>query len=335
MSNDDTLQTPLPDINLENLLDSDLAEQTEVSNKGLNSSSKIESISRSLCEELNSSTFEATEWLKKVTAFSQERHNRLVYSVISDYIFSLEQRDRVTTNIKDAVNYILSREDREYPLTTKKMVIKLYDHINLAIRQKNMFDKDEEDLRKQIEEIVKPEIELKSASLTKDMTGQLVSLIAIFTALSFIVFGGISSLDSIFQSLQSTMKYKSTVLPTLIVTVAWALCLMNLLFGFMYFVLRIAGLQNQSDKGSNQNLVQRYPVVFFCDYVLSILMVFLGFAWFAECNGIGRDIFHFWVIDHHSFTFFIIIIVIGVVFFLLWRKGKQLYKGTDNPPHGS
>mgnify|MGYP007007140284 CR=1 FL=1 len=34
--------------------------------------------------------------------------------------------------------------------------------------------------------------------LTKEMNMQLISLIAIFTALSFIVFGGISSLDNIF-----------------------------------------------------------------------------------------------------------------------------------------
>lgn len=137
------------------------------------------------------------------------------------------------------------------------MVVKIYDHINLAIRQKDMTNKSDSDLHRQIEEIV----ETKSAAVTKEMTTQLVSLIAIFTALSFIVFGGISSLDSIFQSLQTTMEDKNTILPTLIVSVVWAFCLMNLLFGFMYFVLRIAK-QSPSRAEKQQNIVQLLPCCF-------------------------------------------------------------------------
>lgn len=34
--------------------------------------------------------------------------------------------------------------------------------------------------------------------LSKEMNGQLISLVSIFTALSFLIFGGISSLDNIF-----------------------------------------------------------------------------------------------------------------------------------------
>lgn len=284
---------------------------------------------RKLCEQLNSEYFEVSPWLEAVKKYSENKDNRLLYFAISDYIFGLEQRDHVTAHITEAVSCVL-QENSGYEHATRKMTMKLYDHINLAIRQKEMFNKNEADLRKQIDDIVTPKIELKSALLTKEMTGQLIGLIAIFTALSFIVFGGISSLDSIFQSLQSTMDDKNTVLPTLIVTVAWALCLMNLLFGFMYFVLRIAGLNYSDSQSAGKNLVQRYPVVFFCDYVLLLLLVLFGGAWFAECNGVGKDIFDFWVIKNQTLLFYGSIVAICFVFAKAWKKGKSLYNSTSS-----
>lgn len=282
----------------------------------------MEKKSRSLCEKLNATDFSTESWLNEVSDFAENTGNRLIYSTISDYVFGLEQRDRLTTNVKQALNDVYEQES--YSQSTQKMVVKIYDHINLAIRQKDMTNKSDSDLRKQIEEIV----ETKSAAVTKEMTTQLVSLIAIFTALSFIVFGGISSLDSIFQSLQTTMEDKNTILPTLIVSVVWAFCLMNLLFGFMYFVLRIAK-QSPSQAEKQQNIVQRYPVVFLCDYVLLLLFVVLCGSWFAERNGVGQTVFSFFVCDHHEITFIFAIVLIAVFFSSLGYKLYALYKGTD------
>lgn len=286
---------------------------------------------RKLCEQLNSEYFEPASWLQDVQKYAKNKDNRLLYFAISDYIFGLEQRDHVTSHIAEAVSCVM-QEDSRYEYETRKMTMKLYDHINLAIRQKEMFNKNTDDLKKQIKDIVDPQIELKSAALTKEITGQLVSLIAIFTALSFIVFGGISSLSSIFQSLQDTMTDKNTVLPTLIVTVAWALCLMNLLFGFMYFVLKIAGLQKGDFEKNNGNLVQRYPVVFLADYVLSFILIMLGGAWFAECNGVGKNVFRFLVLDHHTALFWGFLTTTTLVFLLLGIKGYFLYKGCEKFP---
>lgn len=284
--------------------------------------SSMEKKSRSLCEKLNATDFSTQSWLNEVSDFAENTGNRLIYSTISDYVFGLEQRDRLTTNVKQALNDVYEQES--YSQSTQKMVVKIYDHINLAIRQKDMTNKSDSDLRRQIEEIV----ETKSAAVTKEMTTQLVSLIAIFTALSFIVFGGISSLDSIFQSLQTTMEDKNTILPTLIVSVVWAFCLMNLLFGFMYFVLRIAK-QSPSRAEKQQNIVQRYPVVFLCDYVLLLLFVVLCGSWFAERNGVGQTVFSFFVCDHHEITFIFAIVLIAVFFSYLGCKLYALYKGTD------
>lgn len=58
------------------------------------------------------------------------------------------------------------------------------------------------DLEHEVESILAPKI----SEITKEMTQQLVGLIGIFTALSFIVFGGISSLDSIFGAVRNIKR---------------------------------------------------------------------------------------------------------------------------------
>ena len=284
-----------------------------------------------LCEELNSVSFDATHWLDELSEFMNAESNRLLYSSITNFVFQTEQQDRISSNIKSAADRVLADSKLEksksvYSLVVRKSVLKMYDHINLAIRQKALFEKKKDDLRDQIEEIASPIIEKKNTALTKEMTTQLVTLIAIFTALSFIVFGGISSLDSIFQSLQTTMADKNTVLPTLIVAIAWALCLMNLLFGFMYFVLRIANLQVPINSNA-QNPVQRYPVVFLCDFILLFLLMLFGGMWFAECNGIGKKSFHFFVTNHPELTFWGAFSLMTFVLIRIAIRLHNLYKG--------
>ena len=159
--------------------------------------------------------------------------------------------------------------------------------------------------------------------------------IGIFTALSFIVFGGISSLDSIFGAVQGSLKNEHSVLPVLIIAIAWALCMMNLLFGFMYFVIRITHLKKPVDEEAT-NLVQRYPAVVLCNYVLVAMLVLFGGMWFAECNGVGKFFFKLAVKDENSsFTFVIFVVIFGLSFWLggrwLWNLYKQKKPGTEEP----
>lgn len=179
--------------------------------------SKMEKRSRALCEQLNSTDFAVGRWLSQVSKFADNAGNRLVYSAISDYIFGLEQRDRLITNIKQAVNVVYEKKSdgKYYTASTQKMAVKIYDHINLAIRQKDMTAKSDSDLRK----------------------------------------------------------------------------------------------QNENAK----NLVQRYPVVFLCDYVLIVALVIFCGIWFFECNGLGKDAFSF-AMKHHEATFGIALAVALFIF---------------------
>ena len=203
-------------------------------------------------------------------------------------------------------------------------LLKFYDHVNLAYKQHVQLSTNGDELKKQFEHFSQPVF----ASITKEMTAQLVGLIGLFTALSFLVFGGISSLEGIMDALKVTTQTTQSVLPALIVAIAWAFCMINLLFGFMYFVIRVTTLPKPIDENA-KNIVQRYPVVFLSNYILLALFLVFGFLWFAECNGMGKGILSF-VLQSDSIFFILIfaliLLVLTVLGFALWRKATE-HKG--------
>lgn len=278
-----------------------------------------------LCKELSQSvaggSFDSKAWLDHLNKYVSDKNNRLLYSDISNYIFGLSDKEfsSFTTNLDSVLNQAMNLRRNGQQFILYKATIKFYDHVNLARRQYAMFSTKQQDLDEEIEKHIQPKIH----DLTKDMTSQLVGLVSIFTALSFLIFGGISSLQNVFNSLAKTAEAQSSILPTLIVALSWAICLMNLLFGFMYFVLRITRLTTEP-KVIGKNIVQRYPVVFLSNYIMFLFLTLFGGMWFAERNGIGKDIFNF-CIREESVTFWVAILIFIAIFVGLAIWGIILY----------
>lgn len=275
------------------------------------------------------------KWVKRLEVYLEYPEDRLMYSAISNYIFDKTEEELGVfgTNLDSVLHYVEGKASKN-PKDERwgkifKAVLKFYDHSNLAVQQQKLVNKKRMDLEREVEVILTPKV----SEITKEMTQQLVGLIGIFTALSFIVFGGISSLDSIFGAVQGTLKDEHSVLPVLIIAIAWALCMMNLLFGFMYFVIRITHLKKPVDEEAI-NLVQRYPAVVLCNYVLVAMIVLFGGMWFAECNGVGKFFFNLAVKDKNSsVTFVIFIAIFGFSFkkmgCWLWNLYKQEKPETE------
>ncbi|MDO5861133.1 hypothetical protein, partial [Methanobrevibacter sp.] len=163
--------------------------------------------------------------------------NRLVYSSITTYIFSIvpeknkvsEHKDRegsIVSNLRCVIDYANGDEFQEKNLDkdtdtialTKKYLLKFWDHVNLAQRQYEQIAKEEEYFnalaKKSVEEATKP--------IAAELNRELISLVGIFTALSFLVFGGVSSLDNIFSGVNDI-----PLLKLLIVGSVWGICMVN------------------------------------------------------------------------------------------------------------
>lgn len=285
-----------------------------------------------LSKKVSEKEFEYEAWIKKFQTYLTMSSERIMYSSISNYIFGKDEEELTTfeTNIDYVLHYVerkvAANTEDEQLRRTFKSVLKFYDHANLAIQQQKLVTRKRIDLEEEVEDILTPKI----SEITKEMTSQLVGLVSIFTALSFIVFGGISSLENMVTSMQGTLNSQNTVLPIVILAIAWALCMVNLLFGFMYFVIRITHLPKPIDEKA-VNIVQRYPIVFFSNYVLLALLVLFGGMWFAEKNGVGKNIFNFAVNDHSTGTFWISCGVFMAFFYWLGRKLLDWYKKKDVP----
>ena len=78
-----------------------------------------------------------------------------------------------------------------------KLLYKLYDRCNLAIIQRNAYKETKESIQRNVNDFFEEKyseesdrnIKPKMDSLEKDITTQLISLVSIFTALAFVMFG--------------------------------------------------------------------------------------------------------------------------------------------------
>lgn len=298
-----------------------------------------------LCDMLSHSPevgMDCDEWITLLEKYIAEHRNRIYYSAISNCVFKMDEQQfsDFLSNMGEVVDYATenSQRNREWQTENRKdlyrTVIKFYDHANLAHQQQVTFSSKKEALREDVKNEINTTLEPKVSEITKEMTSQLVGLISIFTALSFIVFGGISSLENMVTSLEGTLDKYDSILPILILAMAWAFCMMNLLFGFMYFVIRITHLPKPIDENA-KNVVQRYPVVFLCDYIILALLTLFSGMWFAKKAEVGSGIYKYWVNDRPNLTFVVASVIFVVVFIGFGAALLILYQaGEDKKAKG-
>lgn len=215
------------------------------------------------------------------------KHDRILYAVISNHIFETESEQKLgqmETNIDTLVEYLWSdryktREsegsdsDKDKLQRTKKAILKIYDHVNLARRQFASLRDSDEDFKKRFEANITPfrtEMMKDKTEMMKDTSAQLITLVGIFTAIAFIVFGGISSMEMMFTLLQKTSLVRVVIVGSL-----WSLCIINLIFIFLFCIGKITGTPFES--APDGNIVKRYPIVWWSN--LLMCTIFLAASW--------------------------------------------------------
>ena len=101
------------------------------------------------------------------------------------------------------------------------------------------------------------------------MNAQLITMVGIFTALAFILFGGISSLDNLFSGFKNTDLF-----PTIVIGCIWGLAILNVIFVFLFSIGKMTNLSFKSTHNPKASFGQRYPVVVWTDFLLIAIMVF-------------------------------------------------------------
>ena len=226
-------------------------------------------------------------------------YRRILYSTVSNIVYDITDDDdsglqgsnpdrfgTLLSNIEKLVEYTdcdaniaahktaaTSNEEKRAIDETRKAVWKIWDHVNLAHRQYNVLRQSDAEFKRRFNEQIRDSQE----SITKEMNSQLLTIVGIFTALAFVLFGGISSLQSIFEGLQETHLLK-----LLILGCGWGLGMLNVVFVFLFCIGKMTKLNFKSTMSPDATFWQRYPVVCWTDFLLCALLIIL--SWLYYCT---------------------------------------------------
>ena len=216
-----------------------------------------------------------------------ESYKRWLYSDISGYLFNCTEEAVSTflTNLDTLQLYAHKFQgepvnNREKKRRTELMfaIDKLWDHSNLAQKQNISLHDSEESFKARFEKNLIP----FEARFSKNMHEQFISLIAIFTALSFIVFGGISALDDIFAGVTSI-----PILELMIIGSIWSLCIANLVFAFMFFVSKLTKISIKSSSDPSASIAEKYPFMIWSDFLLLLILSVTCFLYYIDYSNSG------------------------------------------------
>lgn len=250
--------------------------KNEESSYTTNRHKAIAEICISLTASLEESDYREIYYLAK-DYFAQYR--RWSYSDVTNYIFDKSDADIdvFLNNLNELLEYARNEtriaqhmNEKEYDdaKALELTLDKFWDHSNLAQRQKTLLYISDENFSKKFDECAEP----YSVKLAKELNQELISLVSIFTALSFLVFGGISSLDNIFAAVGAV-----PIIELIIVGCIWSFCILNLVFAFVYLVSKLTKLPIRVIDDPKASLAQKYPFWVWSNYFL--LLIFAVFCW--------------------------------------------------------
>lgn len=226
-----------------------------------------------ICVSLNrpSDEYDSGKTITSISKYAK-LSQRIIYSEISAYVFSLSDSERGNFLTNMEMLLVESRNDEKLEEQVKEDILKIYDHVHLALYQVEHFKRDDEELKNIIGrnlEPVKERFEGKIESAYKEIYAQLIALIGIFTALAFLVFGSISALDNIFSKANEMPMLKIAIIACI-----WGICLINLIFVFIYFIAKLTRLDTEEKK-------MRYPMIAWCNLFLTTILAVCSWAYYV------------------------------------------------------
>ena len=257
-----------------------------------------------------------------------KKYDRLLYTVLSDAIYeSFIKNEEKEDFILGNIDYLLdlcnndieesststSKSELENKKYVRKVALKIKDHTNLAIRQYRTLKQTDDEYKIKFNE----QIGSFKEKLTQDITSQLITLVGIFTAIAFVVFGGISSLGSIFSDIN-----KKSIIKLIISSSIWGIAMFNLIFGFLLGISKMTGLNISSS--NSRDFIKKYLLVFWMNAIMITILVVSLWLYFMFKIRILEELFS--TTMDKRFLFFlsglIIIIMIIYIFKYLISKTK-------------
>jgi hypothetical protein len=234
-----------------------------------------------LCQNLNtqSSKYDPkgtvdllNRYLKKT-----DKLDRILYSEISSYIFGLTSDNRgiFLTNVEKLLVYVLNQK-KSIKEDTRKIIIKIYDHVQLATHQienaSNIFEYSIEDVKNKLSHEISV-IEKEFRNELKSIEKGYITILGIFAAIVLAFVGTITFTTSVLQNIDKASIFR------LILTVdVLGLVVVNVIYLLISFILKI----NDECNSSNNRFIIIANIILFGIAILVLVAWFFNFIDFQK-----------------------------------------------------
>lgn len=227
---------------------------------------------------------------------------RLLYSEFTSIIIELNNTSDqsvgiIISNLENCIAYSMN-EENEVSEDIQKTLLKLWDHANLASNQYNYFTMTDDMFIQKVSPIIEPKIddlktqysslndevfnaenEIKSTveevkNTKYKIVSDIIGLISIFVAISFVMFGGMTMLNNLFDF--SNMQY-IPITEMLCLGSLIGLILIAIIYAFMVFILKL--LDKPYDDKPNLNWFLKGLVI-----LLAVICAITFLIWFDKPN---------------------------------------------------
>ena len=267
-------------------------------------------------------------------------YDRILYSTISNIIYAHYSQSDSTADpagtLQSNLDALIRYSENPNNIAVKKsalaknqpsksvddarrIVLKIWDHVTLASQQYTMLKQSDDEY----DEKFKKRIASYKEEMSKEMNAQMITMVGIFTALAFLIFGSISSLDGIFENINLPL------FKVMCIGLIWGICVSNMIFIFLYCIEKMTRLNFKTNQSANANVFQKYPVVWWTNLLLISLLVLSAWGWFLQQNTIGNKIIALancspWLVFIIG-TLVILALVIGAIIFLAKKTKFKAY----------
>ena len=176
---------------------------------------EFETMERNMYDLLNSFVNDQLTLQELLEHFKDyfNKHERFLYSSITPFLIGLNNVKREFL-LQKFMEISHSKEITTLSEEMQVKFLKLYDHVNLVISQNANFNTPREHISKIVNEetrTISQQINKVSKKARKDIESsrkelytQLISIVSIFVAISFVMFGGMSLLNNLFDYSEMT-----------------------------------------------------------------------------------------------------------------------------------
>lgn len=198
------------------------------SKKYINTKRKINGICKALSKETKD--YDPAKTVENIQNYleNKDKMERILYSEISSYVFAMDMNARgvFATNVEKLMIYALNAKSEEISDDCCKMIVKIYDHFQLALNQ-----------TENVKMILGAGIEETKINLKNEIKGiekEYISILGIFAAIVLAFVGGITFSSSVLQNIGSVSIYR-----LLIIVVLLAFVLVNVIWLLVKFIAEI------------------------------------------------------------------------------------------------